>query len=1060
MPIVEKKDALMDAINVAASARAWLERSKKAKLIKAVKHLSRELDSKTSWKATPKIFAAEVLDDDEGEEPGTRGSKAKPAMPTTALSSVGNPSIADDTNGGSAMSILSRFSFGEGEGEKIRAARGWSFEQAWKQLSKYFRDVVLGSSNWTANNTSKMFVHCSLWAFAAKEHWLFTLFRHSLTALCYIDSYVVCNRVWAESTYGSGNDFDGPFIYQQDFMYTLDLMTNIGFVALGLVRFLIFPLYLAFGDYDSVKDLITWVFRKSGLFDIAIGMACIFLSFNDDSTGGISDSGQVLRLIRMMVISIILVDSVDSLDVLLSGIFNGVRAIRYTLAVMFILIVAFGFFCHLVLGDNDPYHFGGFGHSMLTLLEVMTLDSWREVMDINYGNCQHTKYETVYSIYTPLVDCDGDTDCIKSLLTYPGYLGQTFKKSTKSSYGDFMLPYCDKKLDDTGILVVWIVMIFIFIIVTAFILWNLNTAAVTTGISERLYELKEQSRAAGIDMDGQQVSGESSRTHYTMDSMKNQSYASSLSSRRMAGEKEREKRGLVDMTRLRILLRNAWNQQSSEMIVPHSRSEHMSCNGFTVADQYKPFLEKSLHYWLVWSNYTAAPIVHHRMYVSLLDFLTIVQGVVTVVFVGVSHLHLLPLWVDLVFQLLFTIDVILTAMAAYPSMLSYKSWDVSDLVVTLAGWPLVSPALRTYDGDVGTVEIVVSFLYMLRVLKCLRILDQFPSVKIIFRSLMSSAVAFVWVFGLVILTMVHFAMIGSYLFRANDPAHFENFMQSFITMFQVATLDAWGEIARLNMIGCDYAGVFLEIDDSQCTCGNMSPLNEDGSRDRENCGQGVLAALFFVVYIIVVVMILFNLLIAIIIASMEMLKESMIHEKFMWEKVNRKSEEYNLSRAYVHDLLKLFDMLDIELNGKLSLREINPILELVSGSQETQLRIFHEVDRDGSGAVDFAEFCELVHLLKLAHEFIKNTPSDGTSTSTKMSALLKRSTADDELDQRKLKMSKKGITTLLTRDDDAEYADEDGSGALELTDKNISAFERGKNEKEQERKYIVSRQLD
>jgi hypothetical protein len=791
-----------------------------------------------------------------------------------------------------------------------------------------------------------------------------------LTVLCYVDSLVACDRERLEE---EGN-YDGGSLEK------LDISVNVCFIILGAVRVLVFPLFIAYGDHTlSYIDHFSFVFRKSGVFDVCIGaLSLVYLSD--------TDVGKWLRLMRMTVISIILVDSIDSLDVLLSGIWNGVRSIKYSLAIMGIVTLSWGFMCKRVFAANDPYHFSGLGTSMWTLVEIMTLDGWRSIVDINTSGCGATKYESYYNIYTPQMDCFNTNGCDIGD-TAGVYANMTFTSSADLGfYGKFKLPYCDPNFEDqrpwaSGLL------FNSYIIITAFILWNLNTAAVTTGITERVEQLKEDSKvddpvtpAAGDPTGNPQHDANLSRM--TMEEVANlakfnaqmNSSVKQTKGQFMGWEK------LVDVSKMRLLLKNAWEEDNQSFVKSQTRSEHLATHEAFVTN---------FHYLLVWCNFTIAPVVHTSAYVTFMDMMALIVAVVTVVFVSGGTM---PISMEIVIQFIFTMDIILTAVAAYPSMSSFTPWDHFDVVITLFTWPLVVPTVANNE--------LASCLHALRVMKCLRILDQFPDVKVIFQSLLSSMAAFGYVAGLIVLVVFHFAMAASYLFRHNDPFHFRSFWPSVQTMFQMATLDDWSAISRLNMIGCDYSVSFMEIDPLQCTCGTMTP---EGNMVK-SCGWGWVASLFFLVFIVFVVIILMNLLIAIIIASMEMFRDSMIHEKLMWDKVNEKVEEYSLSNAYVNSLLKVFDMLDLELNGRLSLNEIMPILELVSVQNDTQLKIFHEVDRDGSGSIDFAEFCELVHLFKLSHDFIKKDKlvkgKCKVTTAEKLEGLLHQSVQGETSDPR------------------------------------------------------------
>ena len=118
----------------------------------------------------------------------------------------------------------------------------------------------------------------------------------------------------------------------------------------------------------------------------------------------------------------------------------------------------------------------------------------------------------------------------------------------------------------------------------------------------------------------------------------------------------------------------------------------------------------------------------------------------------------------------------------------------------------------------------------------------------------------------------HFAVAGVFLFSKNDPQHFKDLSTSFVTLFQVQSLDDWSEVARTNMYGCDYWGYDSGEDyyDSQC----VQPR-----------GLGWFGAIYFLLYIVVSVLVLLSLFVGIIITSMELLKEGIKEENEVWDKV-------------------------------------------------------------------------------------------------------------------------------------------------------------------------------
>ena len=75
------------------------------------------------------------------------------------------------------------------------------------------------------------------------------------------------------------------------------------------------------------------------------------------------------------------------LKLIINGLFGGMRAIAY---ITLLLLMVFYFYAILgmtVFMENDPWHFGNFGLSMVTLFRMATLEDWTEIMYINFFGC-------------------------------------------------------------------------------------------------------------------------------------------------------------------------------------------------------------------------------------------------------------------------------------------------------------------------------------------------------------------------------------------------------------------------------------------------------------------------------------------------------------------------------------------------------------------------------------------------------------------------------------------------------------------------------------------------
>lgn len=237
----------------------------------------------------------------------------------------------------------------------------------------------------------------------------------------------------------------------------------------------------------------------------------------------------------------------------------------------------------------------------------------------------------------------------------------------------------------------------------------------------------------------------------------------------------------------------------------------------------------------------------------------------------------------------------------------------------------------------------------MRIMRVLKIFSWIIEVNIIMKSISTSARCLAYVVFLMIAFFYHFGVAGVYLFSANDPFHFGNIGKALLTLFQVSTLDNWSGIARMNMYGCLHIG----FDPLYCT-------------PEHSHGWGWIAAWYFIVFVIVGVMVLVALFVGVIITSMELLQRSIREEAEMLTKVAAKQTEFDISDTCAHTLLEIFDMIDVCANGRLTLHELKPILGMVSLQESQQYELFHKIDEDMSGKIDFAEFVELMHLMKLA----------------------------------------------------------------------------------------------
>jgi len=146
-------------------------------------------------------------------------------------------------------------------------------------------------------------------------------------------------------------------------------------------------------------------------------------------------------------------------------------------------------------------------------------------------------------------------------------------------------------------------------------------------------------------------------------------------------------------------------------------------------------------------------------------------------------------------------------------------WSVFDFIV-------VSIALVPATGPLAVLRA-------LRVLRVLRLISMVPSMRRVAGGLLAAIPGLGSVIGIIAVILYVFAVIATKLFAAHFPQWFGTLGESSYTLFQIMTLEGWGDIARSVM--------------------EVYPI----------------AWLFFVVFILVSTFTMLNLFIAVVVTSMQ-----------------------------------------------------------------------------------------------------------------------------------------------------------------------------------------------
>lgn len=196
-------------------------------------------------------------------------------------------------------------------------------------------------------------------------------------------------------------------------------------------------------------------------------------------------------------------------------------------------------------------------------------------------------------------------------------------------------------------------------------------------------------------------------------------------------------------------------------------------------------------------------IVNHKAFINTIIFLILLNSVL----IGLETFPALydsySSWfaiLDQVLLWLFTVEIALRLMAVRPTWVFFKNgWNVFDFIIVASGHLLAGAPF-------------VTVLRILRVLRMLRAFSVFPSLRRMVHALILTIPSLGNIMLLMGLVLYIFGVAGTVLFAEVDPVHFGSLPASLLTLFQVATLEAWAsEVMRPLLEVLPWAWIYFVI---------------------------------------------------------------------------------------------------------------------------------------------------------------------------------------------------------------------------------------------------------
>ena len=200
---------------------------------------------------------------------------------------------------------------------------------------------------------------------------------------------------------------------------------------------------------------------------------------------------------------------------------------------------------------------------------------------------------------------------------------------------------------------------------------------------------------------------------------------------------------------------------------------------------------------------------------------------------------------DSIILWLFVFEIVIKMISLENKFLDFfkDGWNTFDFII-------VGACFLPFTGQ----SVIV--LRLLRVLRVVRLVGTVPELKLIVNTLLKCIPSICYIGALLSILFYIYACLGTFLFRANDPIHFESLHISLLSLFRVATLEDWTDIMYTAIYGCQnygYSGL-------QELCKNSEAFP-------------FLGWFYFVSFVLLATFVFLNLLIGVIISNMEDIKE-------------------------------------------------------------------------------------------------------------------------------------------------------------------------------------------
>jgi voltage-gated sodium channel len=259
-------------------------------------------------------------------------------------------------------------------------------------------------------------------------------------------------------------------------------------------------------------------------------------------------------------------------------------------------------------------------------------------------------------------------------------------------------------------------------------------------------------------------------------------------------------------------------------------------------------------------------IVKGKFFQSLIIVTILVAGIVvgiqTYKEFAIEHAFILNI-LDQIILGIFIVEAVIKILAEGNRPYNYfkNPWNIFDFAIVTA---------CVLESFIHVGADFIPVLRLARILRVLRLVSAIPKLQLLVSCLLKSLPSMFYVSILLFILFYIYGTMAVFLYAENDPIHFRNLQTSILTLFRVVTLEDWTDVMYINMYGSENYGYNSSELNKWAPTSTASPLG---------------AALFFVSFVLTGTMIVLNLVIGVIMNSMD---ESNAEMKIKQELIRRK----------------------------------------------------------------------------------------------------------------------------------------------------------------------------